>query len=115
MKTMKIKLNLNELKVETFDIDSKIVEKGTIRGQEDSHFGQENTICLDCYTISPCEYPSIGGTCGMVCTGNIYGSECSCPSGNTECFHSDLVKCTYEKTICYTKAGNYNCTNTLCA
>lgn len=61
----KLKLNLDELKVESFDTTKVLTEKGTVNAQA-ATWGSLQTEGL-CYTCAPSYCPSCGGTCPGEC------------------------------------------------
>ena len=87
----KLKLNLDDLKVESFEtVPESLAAKGTVKGADDHTVPGYNTCNLTCQGLPTCDYgPTCLGTCPSACT---------CGSG---CFGS-----------CITCGGNWTCWQT---
>jgi len=99
----KLKLELDELKVESFQTDRGASARGTVRGQG------EGSYELGCPTMDPSCNGSCEGTCPGSCVGtcggSCYGScDATCFSCDYSCYESGC-RCSVEWSGC----GPYAC------
>lgn len=83
----KLSLNLNELKVDTFEINVQKEEKGTVKGNQDELRDIVKPSINVCVTIgeNTCMV-SCNGTCvGISCVGTCHGSCHNCTTPDMFC------------------------------
>ena len=108
----KLKLNLDQLTVDSFDTSAPKAEKGTVFGEQCTCY--TNCTCPGCPTCDASCNGTCGGTCGdNTCAESCYGS-CETCGGDT----CDYYVCGYSwacdtyypcPSPIYTICGNYVC------
>jgi hypothetical protein len=68
----KLKLNLDQLAVDSFDTTKTEAKTGTVFGEQCTCY--TNCTCPGCYTCDA----SCNGTCGASCNGTCYENTCAC-------------------------------------
>src|SRR5688500_7014995 len=82
---MKLKLNLDELTIDSIDTTGSEKPKGTVFGEQCTC--RTNCTCPGCPTCDA----SCNGTCGGTCEASCNGT-CNCPTANTcdySCYNTD--------------------------
>jgi hypothetical protein len=87
----KLKLNLDQLAVDSFDTTKPEAKAGTVFGEQCTCY--TNCTCPGCYTCDA----SCNGTCDASCNGTCYEATCGCPDTNYEtCYQTcDGPRCGY--------------------
>ena len=102
----KLKLNLDELSVDSFDTQVTEKEKGTV-------FGEQQCTCVTLCTCPGCPTcdASCGGTCGATCGQNTCAASCYGTCGGATCAYScNYTDCGCEPATCLqTNCGPYFC------
>jgi hypothetical protein len=100
----KLKLNLDELMVDSFDTTKPAAKQGTVFGEQCTCY--TNCTCPGCPTCDA----SCNGTCGATCDASCYGTcgdyTCAYTCGDSECGCDTYQPCT---TAQYTNCGRYLC------
>jgi hypothetical protein len=107
---VKLKLNLEDLAVDTFDTTVREKAKGTVFGEQCTCY--TNCTCPGCPTC----YASCNGTCDASCNGTCDAScngTCNCPSGNTCDWSCRATDCNWGYTCGNCTALQTNC-NEIC-
>lgn len=97
--TSKLKLNLDQLSVDSFSTEKGPKQSGTVFGEQCTC--QTACTCPGCPTCDTCA-ASCNGTCGATCYGTC-GASCDTCGGS--CWESDCCPDTCYRTAC----GNYQC------
>jgi hypothetical protein len=109
----KLKLELDELQVESFQTERGMVQRGTVKGNAPpTSFCTEYIDCtwdFGCETqLASCEgtcNTCAGGSCEGTCGGSCYGTcDASCNTCGYSCYESDCA-CTIQWSAC----GVYAC------
>ncbi len=87
----KLRLNLDQLTVDSFDTSTVAAEKGTVFGEQCTCW--TNCTCPGCPTCdnTACGQASCEGTCntcGASCYGTCYDTCAGCPSGGYTCWET---------------------------
>jgi hypothetical protein len=98
----KLKLNLAELSVESFDTTRVEKDKGTVFGEQCTCYTQ--CTCPGCPTCA--NYPSCNVTCGATCANTCDDATCNCGTYDYTC-----EGCTQYDATCngYGTCGRYPC------
>jgi hypothetical protein len=77
----KLRLNLDQLTVDSFDTAAAVVQRGTVRGEEQCTCPtacNTNCTCPGCPTCdyTACGQESCNGSCFASCNGSCYFTEC---------------------------------------
>ncbi len=76
----KLKLNFDELKVESFSVQNSEQQKGTVNAQE------QNTTPMFCYELSGLDHTCDNNTCNASCYNGSCNATCD-ESCNGTCFY----------------------------
>ncbi len=101
----KLKLNLDELAIDSFDTTKSEARNGTVFGEQCTCYTQ--CTCPGCPTC----YASCNGTCGGTCGENTCAASCNGTCGAATCGYScNYTDCGCEPETCLqTNCGNYFC------
>jgi hypothetical protein len=100
----KLKLNLDELTVDSFDTTRPAEKQGTVFGEQCTCY--TNCTCPGCPTC----YASCNGTCGGTCGEHTCQASCNGTCGAATCGYScNYTACCEPQTCLDTACGNSPC------